>query len=255
LQNRARAHACPTSISTSPEFTRQDRMFCDDALDRRRFGCGAPRWCARQRCRGVNWQPRAGWPKQVQDSVAVGSKDIERVFARSLHEGRLKSLSSESSSISLAANDLIVADTGYMAAWAVTCCNRRAGRNSLRAAGSLGWAFLPLVGAKLEVGATRRGFRTYRRRRIGYHIADLEPAIRIRPSDSDRPANNCSLASSILCKNMCTKHMCPERVNFRRAIWRRGPSIWRSGERVTSPEQFILPLRARKKSGSGGRGL
>lgn len=78
------------------------------------------------------------------------------------------------------ANDaVLVADTGYAAAWAGALAEVRvAGRHFLRADGSLGWAFPGSLGAQLAVPDKQvicitgdGGF--------GYHIGELETALRL----------------------------------------------------------------------------
>ncbi|MDP7667827.1 MAG: thiamine pyrophosphate-binding protein [Rhodospirillales bacterium] len=77
-------------------------------------------------------------------------------------------------------DDVLVADTGYMAAWSGTLIEQKtAGRNMLRAAGSLGWAFPAALGAKLAVGEGRRVTCMVGDGGLGYHLADLETALRL----------------------------------------------------------------------------
>lgn len=78
----------------------------------------------------------------------------------------------------MADDTIVVADTGYAAAWAGTLTHMRSGgRSFLRADGSLGWAFPASLGAQLAaperpvVCITGDGG-------IGYHIADVETALR-----------------------------------------------------------------------------
>jgi acetolactate synthase-1/2/3 large subunit len=77
------------------------------------------------------------------------------------------------------ANDaILVADTGYSAAWAGALAEMRsAGRNFMRADGSLGWAFPGALGAQMAAPDKQvicitgdGGF--------GYHLSDIETAIR-----------------------------------------------------------------------------
>jgi len=79
------------------------------------------------------------------------------------------------------ANDaVLVADTGYSAAWAGALAEvKTAGRQFLRADGSLGWAFPASMGAQLAapdkqvICVTGDGG-------FGYHIGDIETALRLR---------------------------------------------------------------------------
>ena len=91
----------------------------------------------------VNGSKWVAWTKQVQGSVAAWQQDLERVSRESMHEGKLNPYHiMRLIDQHVGGDDMLVADTGYMAAWAVTVLQqKKAGRNTLRAAGSLGWAF------------------------------------------------------------------------------------------------------------------
>jgi acetolactate synthase-1/2/3 large subunit len=80
---------------------------------------------------------------------------------------------------SLAEDAIIVADTGYSSAWGGALVeSRTAGRTFIRADGSLGWAFPAALGAQLAapdrqvVAITGDGG-------FGYHLGDIETAIRL----------------------------------------------------------------------------
>ena len=78
----------------------------------------------------------------------------------------------------IASDAVLVADTGYSSAWAGAIAEMKsAGRNFIRADGSLGWAFPGALGAQLAAPDKQvicitgdGGF--------GYHIGDIETAIR-----------------------------------------------------------------------------
>lgn len=87
----------------------------------------------------------------------------------------------------------VVADTGYMAAWTATLFNPHGTTGFLRANGSLGWALPAAIGAQLAGGAQRTvcvtgdgGF--------GYHVGDLETAVRRGLAPIVLVLNNRSLA-------------------------------------------------------------
>ena len=74
---------------------------------------------------------------------------------------------------------ILVADTGYSAAWAGALADiRSAGRNFLRADGSLGWAFPGALGAQLAA-PDRQVVCVIGDGGFGYHVGDIETAIRI----------------------------------------------------------------------------
>jgi acetolactate synthase-1/2/3 large subunit len=94
----------------------------------------------------------------------------------------------------LPARALMVADTGYAAAWVGALYEvREAGRGIIRSDGSLGWAFPAGLGAKLAapdrpvVVVTGDGG-------FGYHVGELETAVRLRLPVTTIVLNNSSLA-------------------------------------------------------------
>ena len=201
------------------------------------------------RVTGSKW---AGWTREVQGRVASWHVDLERVSRDPLHEGRLNPYHLMSLlNKHIGGDDLLVADTGYMAAWAVTVLQQKqAGRNLLRAAGSLGWAFPAAFGAKLAVGDKRRVFGLTGDGGLGYHIADLETALRLKIPVTQIVLNNCSLAFEYHVQKYVNKEMCPEASEFLDVPFADvARAFGAHGERVTTPEQFIPALRRAEESG------
>jgi len=95
---------------------------------------------------------------------------------------------------SLGKNDVVVADTGYMAAWTGALFDvLAAGRTYMRAAGSLGWAFPASIGVKLAA-PDRNVVCVIGDGGIGYHISELETALRLKVPVVVLVLNNSSLA-------------------------------------------------------------
>ena len=141
-----------------------------------------------------------------------------------------------------------MADTGYMAAWAVTVLQQKqAGRNTLRAAGSLGWAFPAAFGAKLAVGDKRRVFGLTGDGGIGYHLADFETALRLKIPVTQIVLNNCSLAFEYHVQKYVHEEMCPEASEFidvplcgcGARLWR----LWRARHFCRSIHSSAAPRR------------
>lgn len=89
---------------------------------------------------------------------------------------------------------LVIADTGYASAWVSALYEvRRAGKGLLRSDGSLGWAFPAALGAKLAV-PDRPVIAVTGDGGFGYHIGELETAIRLRLPVVVIVLNNQSLA-------------------------------------------------------------
>ncbi len=198
---------------------------------------------------GSKW---SAWTKQVQGSVAAWQQDLVRASSEAMHEGKLNPYHiMRQIDQHLGGDDVLVADTGYMAAWAVTVLQqKKPGRNTLRAAGSLGWAFPAAFGAKLAVGPKRRVFGLTGDGGLGYHLTELETALRLKTPVVQIVMNNCTLAFEYHVQKYVHQEMCPEAsefldVNFADV----SRAFGAHGERVTSADQFIPALRRAEESG------
>jgi len=95
--------------------------------------------------------------------------------------------------------DVVVADTGFMGAWAgVLYPVRTPGRSFLRAAGTLGWAFPSVLGAQLAIGDERRAIAIVGDGGFGYNVGDLESAVRMGIPAITLVLNNCALAYEVI---------------------------------------------------------
>jgi acetolactate synthase-1/2/3 large subunit len=198
---------------------------------------------------GSNW---SGWTKQVQGNVASWMADLERESRTAMHEGKLNPYHiMRLIDQYMTGDDMLVADTGYMAAWAVTVLQqKKMGRNTLRAAGSLGWAFPAAFGAKLAVGPNRKVFGLTGDGGLGYHLPDLETALRVKTPVVHIVMNNCSLAFEYHVQKYVSEEMCPEASEFLDVQFADvARAFGAHGERVTSADQFIPALRRAEESG------
>jgi acetolactate synthase-1/2/3 large subunit len=198
---------------------------------------------------GSGWAP---WTERVQGRVAAWLVDLERESREPLLDGKLNPyhvmrLIDEY----VGGDDLVVADTGYMAAWAVTVLQQKqAGRNTLRAAGSLGWAFPAAFGAKLAVGNKRRVIGLTGDGGLGYHIGDLETGRRLKIPVVQIVINNSSLAFEYHVQKYVNEEMCPEASEFVDVSYSDVARAYGChGETVTAPEQLIPALRRAEESG------
>lgn len=90
--------------------------------------------------------------------------------------------------------DIMVADTGYMSAWAGALqVVKQAGRNFIRTGGALGWSFPATLGAQVA-RPERRAVTIVGDGGIGYHIGDMETAVRRELPVVVMLLNNVSLA-------------------------------------------------------------
>jgi acetolactate synthase-1/2/3 large subunit len=200
----------------------------------------------------VNGSKWADWTREVQGSVAAWQEDLLRVSGEPMHEGKLNPYHiMRLIDQHVGGDDMLVADTGYMAAWAVTVLQqKKAGRNTLRAAGSLGWAFPAAFGAKLAVGPKRRVFTLTGDGGLGYHLPDLETALRLKLPTITIVMNNCSLAFEYHVQKYVHEEMCAEASEFLDVQFADvAKAFGAHGERVTSADQFIPALRRAEESG------
>jgi acetolactate synthase-1/2/3 large subunit len=114
----------------------------------------------------------------------------------------------------LADDAVLVADTGYSSAWAGALSEtKQAGRNFIRADGSLGWAFPAALGAQLAV-PDRQVVCITGDGGFGYHIADIETAIRHELPVIVIILNNQTLAFEEHVQNMLYGKVVPEVNEF-----------------------------------------
>ena len=79
----------------------------------------------------------------------------------------------------MADDAIVVADTGYASAWAGALpSSAQAGRNFLRADGSLGWAFPGSLGAQMAA-PDRQVICVIGDGGFGYHVTEIETMVRM----------------------------------------------------------------------------
>jgi acetolactate synthase-1/2/3 large subunit len=193
----------------------------------------------------------ADWTRRVQSQVAGWRAQFKKLSGQKLID---KAINPRHAILCigefLGEDDILVADTGYMAAWTSTMVERtKPGRLGLRAAGSLGWAFPAAMGAKL-VAPKQRVVCLTGDGGIGYHLADMETALRLNLPTVTIVMNNSSLAFEYHVQKWVVGEMCPEASEFRdtdyAAIAR---AFGAHGERVTAPDEIVPALRRAADSG------
>jgi acetolactate synthase-1/2/3 large subunit len=114
----------------------------------------------------------------------------------------------------LPADAIVVADTGYSAAWAGALIDvKEAGRNFLRADGSLGWAFPASLGAQMAAPG-RQVVCVTGDGGIGYHLSDIETALRHDLPVTVVILNNGTLAFEEHVQDLLYGHVVPEVDRF-----------------------------------------
>jgi acetolactate synthase-1/2/3 large subunit len=194
-------------------------------------------WTAKVKAALAAW--RAAWREQTGKPVVAGR--LNPFYVLSEINDHLRG------------DDILVADTGYMTAWSGTLIEHKApGRISLRAAGSLGWAFPAGFGAKLAAGAARRVFTLIGDGGMGYHLADLETALRLHIPVTTIVLNNAAFGFSYDVQRYLhpSNQRLPDATDFLdmdfAAIAR---SFGAHGETVRAPGELAAALRRAEESG------
>ena len=145
----------------------------------------------------------------------------------------------------LPADGIVVADTGYSAAWAGALADvKQAGRNFIRADGSLGWAFPASLGAQMAA-PDRQVVCITGDGGIAYHIADIETALRHDLPVTVVVLNNGILAFEEHVQDLLYGHVVPEVDRFRDVDYGAvARAFGASGFRVTNATDFRLALAA-----------
>lgn len=114
----------------------------------------------------------------------------------------------------MAEDAVLVADTGYSAAWAGALAEvRSAGRHYIRADGSLGWAYPASLGAQLAV-PDRQVICVTGDGGFGYHVGDLETAVRLKLPVIVVILDNQTLAFEAHVQTLLYGHLVPEVNDF-----------------------------------------
>jgi len=115
----------------------------------------------------------------------------------------------------LGPDDVFVADTGYMGAYGNACIDVKApGRKYVRTPGSLGYGFPLSLGAQFAVKDKARVICLSGDGGIGYHVADIETAVRCGLPVVVVVMNNSSLAFEYHIQKILYKDVVPEVNDF-----------------------------------------
>ena len=195
------------------------------------------------------------WTGSAQKIVANWRVKYASMAAQKMINGRINPVHIMSLlNAHISGDDLLLGDTGNATRWCGALVDMKtSGKVYQRAAGSLGWAFPGGLGAKLAVGGKRRVFTFTGDGGIGYHLGDMETAVRLKINATTIVLNNASFAGyrDLLNKNMGREVELPPEicmfndVNFGDVAKAYGAY----GERVTDPDQFLPALRRAEESG------
>jgi len=140
----------------------------------------------------------------------------------------------------LMADDAIVTgDTGYASAWAGALLDLRcAGRNFFRADGSLGWAFPGSLGAQVAA-PDKQVICVIGDGGFGYHLSEIETAVRLRLPVTVIILNNQTLAFEAHVQELLNGHVVPEVNDFLDVDYGAvARSFGANGARVTNAPDF-----------------
>lgn len=201
---------------------------------------------------GSGW---TGWTAECQQRLAAWRNEYAELASGKMHNGAINPIHLlKVLDEFVEGDDLTVADTGNASRWAGALVDTKsAGRTYQRAAGSLGWAFPGGLGAKLAVGKERRVFTLIGDGGMGYHIGDLETAVRMDIPAITIVMNNASFAGfgGLLKNNLGHDAEIPAEISTFRDV--RYADVAQAfdayGERVVDPDELKPALRRAVESG------
>jgi acetolactate synthase I/II/III large subunit len=188
----------------------------------------------------------SAWYDEVTRRVAAWRESLQREIRAALGTPIHPVAVLDALGATMAPDDVLVADTGYSAAWTAALLPvRRAGRNYLRAVGSLGWAVPAALGAQLAA-PDRRVVAVTGDGGVGYHLTEMETAAR-----SGIPAvvvvfNNSCLAFEYHEQKLhWDGHVVPSANDFLSGVdyAAAARALGARGERVTSPAELGGAIR------------
>jgi acetolactate synthase-1/2/3 large subunit len=202
-----------------------------DALDP---GFRSPAWAAEASAVTTDWLDRRAEVEAEAQTKPISPVSVVAALRESLGE-----------------SDLVVTDTGYMSAWTSTLYDvRTPGLTHLRTAGSLGWATPASLGAQLAA-PDRRVVAVTGDGGIGYHISEIETAVRLGLPVVFVCMNNGGLAFEYQVQDRILGDVEPRLVNFGDvdyAAVARG--FGARAERIEAPSE-LLPAMQRALADGG----
>ncbi len=151
----------------------------------------------------------------------------------------------------LTPDDVLVIDTGYMGAYANACLEIKSpGRKYVRTAGSLGWSLPASLGAQCAVGNKGRVICLIGDGGIGYHVTEIETAVRCGLPVVVVVMNNCALAFEYHLQKIFYKDVVPQANDFLDIDYGAVAKVFGAyGEKVRRAENVAVALRRALDSG------
>lgn len=156
--------------------------------------------------------PWGDWVKEVQSEVRSWKAAFLEKAGRGGAPGAVNPYSVMAAlNRILGPDDIVVADTGYMGAFGNVCIEvKRSGRKYVRTAGSLGWGFPAAIGAQCAVGNRGRVICITGDGGFGYHVAEIETAVRYGLPILTVVLNNSALGFEYHLQKLLYKDVVPE---------------------------------------------
>lgn len=194
----------------------------------------------------------SGWTRDVQGQVKAWRGTVAKGGQTKSADGAINPVFVLNTlNRFLAEDDIVVADTGYMSSWLATLLDqKRAGRQLLKAAGSLGWAFPAAFGARMFAKPSQKVIGLSGDGGVGYHIGDLETALRLGLPVIQIVMNNASLGFEYHLQQHEHRELCNaayEYLDVDFASVARGFGC--HGERVVDPDKLEGALQRALNSG------
>ena len=187
------------SIVADAKLALQSLIEAGEASGLRKKACSWTDWVQEVQSMVANW--REAFQNMARNGGSVGA--INPYFV-------LNTLNTL-----IAPEDVVVADTGYMGAYAAALVEvKKPGRRYIRTAGSLGWGFPASLGAQIAMNDKGRVICITGDGGIGYHVADIETAVRLGLPVVVLVLNNSTLAFEYHLQKYMYKTEIPEVNDF-----------------------------------------
>lgn len=196
--------------------------------------------------------PWTDWVHEVQSMVTAWKKAFQKLAKTGGAEGAINPYYVLNVLNKLIApDDVVVADTGYMGAYAAALVEvKTPGRKYIRTAGSLGWGFPASLGAQTAMQGKGRVICITGDGGIGYHVADIETAVRMGLPVVVLVLNNSTLAFEYHLQKYMYKTEIPEVNDFTDVDYGAVAKAFGAyGEKVTKAGDVEKALRRALDSG------
>jgi acetolactate synthase-1/2/3 large subunit len=196
--------------------------------------------------------PWADWVQEVQSRVASWREAFQNLARRGGSPGAINPyFVLNVLNTRIAPEDLVVADTGYMGAFAAALLDVKVpGRKYIRTAGSLGWGFPASLGAQIAIKDKGRVVCITGDGGIGYHVADIETAVRLGLPVVVLVLNNSTLAFEYHLQKYMYKTEISEVNDFSKVDYGAVAKAFGAyGEKVIRPDEVESALQRALDSG------